>query len=284
LLKEIMVYKKLIIIFSFFVLVSCANNNEKEINNVFTNDDLESDMIEAYNEGMKALNSGDAGYASKKFNEAELLFPQSEWASKALLMSSYAYWSQQYYSNSISELKRFIEVYPTHNNLDYAYYLLAINYYDSISDEKKDLKSLLESKKYFEIILEKFSDTDYSLDAKYKLDLIQDYLAAKEIYIARHYIKKKKWIPAINRLKTIVNEYNTTIYIEEALHRLVEIHYSIGLENEAKKYAKTLGYNYETSRWYEESYRIFNKDYKAIENSKKEIKKKNLTDKIKSFF
>lgn len=279
-----MVYKKLIIIFSFFVLVSCANNNEKEINNVFTNDDLESDMIEAYNEGMKALNSGDAGYASKKFNEAELLFPQSEWASKALLMSSYAYWSQQYYNNSISELKRFIEVYPTHNNLDYAYYLLAINYYDSIADEKKDLKSLLESKKYFEIVLEKFSDTDYSLDAKYKLDLIQDYLAAKEIYIARHYIKKKKWIPAINRLKTIVNEYNTTIYIEEALHRLVEIHYSIGLENEAKKYAKTLGYNYETSKWYEESYRIFNKDYKTIENSKKEIKKRSLTDKIKSFF
>ena len=279
-----MVYKKLIIIFSFFVLVSCANNNEKEINNVITNDDLESDMIEAYNEGMKALNSGDAAYASKKFNEAELLFPQSEWAPKALLMSSYAYWSQQYYSNSISELKRFIEVYPTHKNLDYAYYLLAINYYDSIADEKKDLKSLLESKKYFEIVLEKFSDTDYSLDAKYKLDLIQDYLAAKEIYIARHYIKKKKWIPAINRLKTIVNEYNTTIYIEEALHRLVEIHYSIGLENEAKKYAKTLGYNYETSRWYEESYRIFNKDYKAIENSKKEIKKRSLTDKIKSFF
>ena len=279
-----MVYKKLIIIFSFFVLVSCVNNNEKEINDVITNDDLESDMIEAYNEGLKALNLGDAVYASKKFNEAELLFPQSEWAPKALLMSSYAYWSQQYYSNSISELKRFIEVYPTHNNLDYAYYLLAINYYDSISDEKKDLKSLLESKKYFEIILEKFSDTDYSLDAKYKLDLIQDYLAAKEIYIARHYIKKKKWIPAINRLKTIVNEYNTTIYIEEALHRLVEIHYSIGLENEAKKYAKTLGYNYETSKWYEESYRIFNKDYKAIENSKKEIKKRSLTDKIKSFF
>ena len=279
-----MVYKKLIIIFSFFVLVSCVNNNEKEINNVITNDDLESDMIEAYNEGLKALNLGDAGYASKKFNEAELLFPQSEWAPKALLMSSYAYWSQQYYSNSISELKRFIEVYPTHKNLDYAYYLLAINYYDSIADEKKDLKSLLESKKYFEIVLEKFSDTDYSLDAKYKLDLIQDFLAAKEIYIARHYIKKKKWIPAINRLKTIVNEYNTTIYIEEALHRLVEIHYSIGLENEAKKYAKTLGYNYETSRWYEESYRIFNKDYKAIENSKKEIKKRSLTDKIKSFF
>lgn len=279
-----MFYKKLIIIFSFCLLISCANNNEKKTKNVFSNDDLEAEMIEAYNEGVAALNSSDAAFASKKFNEVEMLFPQSEWAPKALLMSSYAYWSQQYYNDSIKELKRFIEVYPNNQNLDYAYYLLAMNYYDSIVDEKKDLKSLAQSKNYFKIVVERFPGTDYSLDAKYKLDLIQDFLAAKEIYIARHYIKKKKWIPAINRLKNIVNEYNTTIYIEEALHRLVEIHYRIGLENEAKKYAQTLGYNYETSKWYLESYRIFNKDYMVIKKSKKKRKKINLTDKIKSLF
>ena len=279
-----MFYKKLIIIFSFCLLISCANNNEKKTKNVFSNDDLEAEMIEAYNEGVAALNSSDAPFASKKFNEVEMLFPQSEWAPKALLMSSYAYWSQQYYNDSIKELKRFIEVYPNNQNLDYAYYLLAMNYYDSIVDEKKDLISLAQSKNYFKIVVERFPGTDYSLDAKYKLDLIQDFLAAKEIYIARHYIKKKKWIPAINRLKNIVNEYNTTIYIEEALHRLVEIHYRIGLENEAKKYAQTLGYNYETSKWYLESYRIFNKDYMVIKKSKKKRKKINLTDKIKSFF
>ena len=279
-----MFYKKVIIIFSFCLLTSCANNNEKEATKVNLNNDLEAEMIEAYNDGVTALNLGDSQYATKKFNEVELLFPQSEWAPKALLMSAYAYWSQQYYSSSIGELERFIEVYTVNQNLDYAYYLMAMNYYDSIVDEKKDLKSLLQSKKYFEIIMERFPNTDYSLDAKYKLDLIQDFLAAKEMYIARHYIKKQKWIPAINRLKKIINEYNTTVYIEEALYRLVEIHYKIGLRNEAKKYAQTLGYNYESSKWYEASYKIFNKDYKAINNSKKEKKKRNLTDKIKSFF
>jgi outer membrane protein assembly factor BamD len=279
-----MFYKKLIIIFSFFLLTSCTNNNEKNSMKVISNNDMEAEMIEAYNEGIIALNSGDAQYASKKFNEVELLFPQSKWAPKALLMSAYAYWSQQYYSSSISELKRFIEVYPTNQNLDYAYYLMATCYYNSIVDEKKDLKSLLEAKKNFEVIVERFPNTDYSLDAKYKIDLIQDYLAAKELYIARHYIKKQKWVAAINRLKNIINQYETSIYIEEALHRLVEIHYKVGLENEAKKYAQTLGYNYETSKWYEESYRIFNKDYKIIKNSKKEKKKSNLIDKIKSFF
>ena len=278
-----MFYKKLLIIFSFYLLTACANNNEKEVRNIISDNDIESEMIEAYNEGIIALDSGDAQYASKKFNEAELLFPQSKWAPKALLMSSYAYWSQQYYSSSIDELKRFIKVYPTDQNLDYAYYLLAMNYYDSIADEKKDLKSLLQSKKYFQIILDRFPDTDYSLDAKYKLDLIQEFMAAKELYIARHYIKKQKWIAAINRLKNIVNEYDDTSFIEEALHRLVEIHYKIGLENEAKKYAKTLGYNYETSKWYEQSYRIFNKDYKNIKIFNKKKKKTNLTEKIKSF-
>ena len=159
-----------------------------------------------------------------------------------------------------------------------------MNYYDSIADEKKDLKSLLQSKKYFQIILDRFPDTDYSLDAKYKLDLIQEFMAAKELYIARHYIKKQKWIAAINRLKNIVTNYETTIFIEEALHRLVEVHYIIGLENEAQKYAKTLGYNYKTGRWYKETYRVFNKDYKQIIEIKKKSKPKILVEKIKSLF
>ena len=278
-----MFYKKVIIIFSICLLTSCVNN-EKKATNVILNNSLEAEMIETYNDGVTALKLGDSLYASKKFNEVELLFPQSEWAPRALLMSAYAYWSQQYYNSSIGELERFIEVYPVNQNLDYAYYLLAMNYYESIEDEKKNLKNLLQSKKYFEIIMERFPNTEYSLDAKYKLDLIQDYLAAKEMYIARHYIKKQKWIPAINRLKDIVKEYNTTVYIEEALHRLVEIHYKIGLKNEAKKYAQTLGYNYESSMWYEASYQIFNKNYKNINKYKKEKKKKNLIDKIKSFF
>ena len=279
-----MQFRKIIIICSFLSLVSCSGNNQEISDNINQKDDLETEMIKAYNEGVKALNSGDPAYASEKFNEAEMLFPQSEWAPRASLMSAYAYWSQNNYSSSINELERFIKLYSNNKNLDYAYYLLAICYYDSIEDEKKDLKYLLDSKRYFQVVVDKFPNTDFSLDAKYKLDLINDLMAAKELYIARHYMKKQKWIASINRLKNILNNYNTTIYIEEVLHRLVEVHYIIGLENEAKKYAKMLGYNYKTSEWYEESYRIFNKDYENIKKTKQKRKKENLTEKIKSFF
>ena len=239
---------------------------------------------EAYNAGVAALEQGDVLYASKKFNEAELLYPQSEWAPKSSLMASYAYWSQAYYSNSVNELKRFIKLYPKNENLSYAYYLLAMNYYDSIVDEKKDLRPLIEAKKYFNIVIKQYPESDYALDGKYKLKLIDDMMAAKEIYIARHYIKKEKWIAAINRLKIILSNYDTTIYVEEALHRLVEVYYIIGLEEESKKYAKTLGYNYQSSEWYKESYRVFNKDYKVEKINKENEPKEKLLDKIKSFF
>ena len=273
---------KLIIILFLLILNSCSKNKISE--NYTENKNLEAEMIKAYNQGVKALEKGDVSYAAKKFNEAELLFPQSDWAPRASLMAAYAYWTQQYHNDSIIELKRFIKVYSNNKNLDYAYYLLAMSYYDSIVNEKGDLKPLLESKNYFLILQKKFPESDYSLDAKYKLELINDILAAKELYIAIHYIKKKKWIAAINRLKNIVNDYETTIFIEEALHRLVEIHYIIGLENEAQKYAKTLGYNYKSSKWYEETYSVFNKDYKKKIIDKKRNKKEKLTDKIKSFF
>ena len=278
-----MSYVKIIIIFFFFILSSCSKNKEVS-ENIIQTDNLQDEMVKSYNDGVEALKKGDVVFATKKFNEAEMLFPQSEWAPRAALMSAYAYWTSQYYSSASDELKRFIKIYPNNENLDYAYYLLAMCYYDSIEDEKKDLKPLLESKKNFQILIKKFPSTDYSLDAEYKLLLIEDFLAAKELYIARHYMKKQKWIAEINRLKNIINDYSESIYVEESLHRLVEIHYIIGLENEAKKYAKTLGYNYKSSKWYEESYRVFNKDYKRIRNIKKKKKKDTLTEKIKSFF
>ena len=278
-----MINIRLIILLILLFLNSCSKD-VKISENIIKNDDMETEMIRVYKEGVEALRSGDANFASKKFNEAELLYPQSEWAPKASLMSAYSYWSQQYHNDSIVELKRFIELYSTNQNLDYAYYLLGMNYYDSIVDEKKDLKPLLQSKKYFEIVVKKYPNTDYSLDASYKLGLIKDFLAAKELYIARHYIKKQKWIAAINRLKNVVNNYDTTVFVEEALHRLVEVHYIIGLEEEAKKYAKTLGYNYKSSKWYKESYRVFNQNYETINFTKQKNKRKNLTEKIKSLF
>ena len=275
--------KNLFLIISFLLLFSCSQKSEEIVTKV-EGDSLESQMIEAYNAGVIAMEQGDVLYATKKFNEAELLFPQSEWAPKAALMASYAYWKQAYYKNSVEELKRFIKLYPKNENLDYAYYLLAMNFYDSIVDEKKDLRPLTEAKRYFNFIIREYPETDYALDGRYKLKLIDDMLAAKEIYIARHYINKEKWIAAINRLKIIVSDYDTTIYIEEALHRLVEVYYIIGLEEESKKYAKTLGYNYQSSDWYKESFRVFNKDYKSKKIDKKSEPKEKLLDKIKSFF
>ena len=245
---------------------------------------MEQQMIIAYNDGLKALDEGDMIFAAKKFNEAELLFPQSDWAPKASLMASYAYWSNGFYNQSIEELKRFLDVYPKSNNLDYAYYLMAINYYDNIVDEKKDLRPLEDAKKYFTKLINDFPKTDYAEDAKYKLNLINDIMAAKELYIARHYIKKQKWIAAINRLKFVIEEYETTIYTEEALHRMVEIHYILGLEDEAKKYASILGYNYGSGEWYKQTYRIFNKDYEVLNNKDSVDKKNNLLKRIKSFF
>jgi outer membrane protein assembly factor BamD len=274
------VKKILSILLILFVLVACSQAPKKIITEV-EGDSIEQQMIIAYEEGIKALEAGDIFFASKKFNEAELLFPQSEWAPKASLMSAYAYWSDAYYRQSIEELKRFLKVYPNNNNLDYAYYLLAMNYYDSIVDEKKDLRPLQESKKYFEILIKEFPNTDYALDAKYKLKLIEDILAAKEIYLARHYMKKKKWIAALNRLKVIIDKHQETVFIEEALHRVVEIYYVIGLDEEAKKYASILGYNYNSSEWYKMSYKILNKDYQIIDKTNRD--KKKLLDRIKSF-
>tara|TARA_Y100000022_G_C13256095_1_gene379680 strand:- start:2802 stop:3533 length:732 start_codon:yes stop_codon:yes gene_type:complete len=240
-------------------------------------------MIDAYNEGLDALENQDGLTAAKKFSEAELLFPQSTWAPKSALMSAYSYFSQEYYSDAIYEVERFLKTYPEHPRTDYAYYLLAIAYYDQIIDETKDLDSILKSKKYFNYIIDNYPNTDYALDAKFKIELINEILASKEMYLARYYFDKEKWIPAINRYKFVVESYNESIFIEEALHRLVEIHYILGLENEAEKYAYLLGYNYQSSEWYEKTYKVFNKNYKKkVKNIKKTKNEKSLIEKIKS--
>tara|TARA_Y100000389_G_scaffold63557_1_gene59606 strand:+ start:4248 stop:5078 length:831 start_codon:yes stop_codon:yes gene_type:complete len=275
--------KNLTFLILFTILIFSCSQKQTQVTKV-EGSSLEQQMIEAYNAGVKALDEGDVLFATKKFNEAELIYPQSDWAPRSSLMAAYSYWSQGYYNNSINELKRFLKIYPKNKKIDYAYYLLAMNYYDSIVDEKKDLKPLEEAKKYFTLIVNEYPKTDYALDGKYKLELIQDMLAAKEMYIARHYIKKEKWIAAINRLKIVVNKYDTTIYVEEALHRLVEIYYKIGLEQEAEKYASVLGYNYQSGEWYKQTYKVFNKNYTTEKKQKKIEKKEKLLDKIKSFF
>ena len=267
-----------ILILLLVFLTGCSKEIVKE--SVINEINLDAQVVEAYKEGLKSLEAGDVLFAAKKFNEAEILFPQSIWAPKSALMAAYSYYTQDYYLDAIAELERFIKVYPSHKNLDYAYYLMGICYYEQIIDEKKDTRSILSAKENFEKVIKKFPNTQYALDSEFKIDLINDILASKEMYIGRYYFDKKKWIPAINRYRKVVDDYDTTIYVEEALHRLVEVYYTIGLKNESKKYAQILGYNYKSSRWYENSYTVFNKKYDT--NRIKKEKKKSFTNKVKS--
>jgi len=273
---------KIILILIFIFTLACSKK-EKQIS-VIKEKDLNSQLYEAYSEGMEAFEKGDVLFAAKKFNEAEILYPQSEWAPKSSLMAAYSYYVQDYYADAIAELERFIKVYSRHKNLDYAYYLLAVCYYEQIVDEKKDLQSLLQAKKYFILIKNEYQNSEYALDADFKIDLINDIIASKEIYLGRYYLDKKKWIAAINRFRTVVDEYDTTIYAEEALHRLVEVHYFLGLIDEAEKYAKLLGYNYQSSRWYEQSYSLFDKTYEIRNREIKKDKDNKLLKRFKSIF
>ncbi len=278
-----MIINKLFFLFGIILIITaCSKKIENE--NLIKEKSLEFQVLEAYQEGKESLESGDSLFAAKKFNEAEILFPQSVWAPKSALMAAYAYYVQDYYGDAIAELQRFIRVYPKHENLDYVYYLLAISYYEQIVDEKKDLQSITNAKETFSIVIDKYPNTEYALDAEFKIDLINDILAAKEMYIGRYYIDKKKWIPAINRFREVIDKYDTTIYVEEALYRLVEVHYLLGLKNEAEKYAKLLGYNYQSSTWYEQSYSIFNENYKKNKNIIRKNKKSKIVTKVKSLF
>ena len=279
-----MIINKLIFLFALiFLITACSKKIDNE--SLIKEKSLELQVLEAYQEGKESLEKGDVLFAAKKFNEAEVLFPQSIWAPKSALMAAYSYYIQDYYGDAVAELERFIRVYPNHENLDYAYYLLAISYYEQIVDEERDLQSIINAKKTFGILIEKFPNTEYALDAEFKIDLINDILAAKEMYVGRYYFDKKKWIPAINRFREVLDKYETTIYVEEALYRLVEVHYILGLKNEAKKYAKLLGYNYQSSTWYEKSYTIFNENYKKMKIDKiKKNKKSNIVSKVKSLF
>jgi outer membrane protein assembly factor BamD len=272
----------LFIILSLFIF-SCSKKDQ--INqSIIKEKNLQSQVLETFIEGKEALDGGDVLFAAKKFTEVQVMFPQSIWAPHSNLMAAYAYYSQDYYFDATQELEIFLRKYPKHSNVDYAYYLMAICYYEQIVDEKKDLNSVVKSKEYFEIVIDQFPNTDYALDSKFKLEFVMDILASKEMYLGRYYLKKKKWIAAINRFKTVLEEYDTTIYIEEALHRLVEVHYLIGLKEEAKKYASVLGYNYESSQWYENTYALFDKRYEINQKkfSNENKKKSKFTSKIKS--
>ena len=264
------------------IVSACSKKEIKAPTIKETRQDLE--IITAYKEAYNAIDRGDPYFAAKKFLDAELLFPQSEWAPKSALMVSYSYYLQSFYAEAVENLQRYLKTYPSDENHAYAHYLIAICYYESIEDEKRDTGPLIKSKEKFNYLIENYPNSDFSLDSKFKLELINDILASKEVYLGRHYMKKGKWIAAMNRFKTVIELYNDTVFIEEALHRLVEINYKLGLEEESQKYANILGYNYLSSEWYKKSYKVFNKDYKINQNKIITKDKRGIVEKFKKLF
>ena len=273
--------KIIFIIIICFVIIACSKEQKKVLAIKEVNQSQE--LISSYSEAMEALNSQNYYFSAQKFLDSEILFPQSEWAPKSVLMASYSYYMQDYYSLAIENIKRYLETYPNDKNQAYAHYLLAICYFELIEGEKKDTAALYLAKKEFELVISRYPDTDYAYDSKFKVDLLKDLLAAKEIYLGRYYMKKEKWIPALNRFKFVIREYETTEYVQEAIHRMVEINYKLGLIEESKKYATLLGYNYQSSEWYKETYKIFNKKYKVSPINEKN-KKNKIVQRVKNFF
>jgi len=274
--------KIIFILVMFLVSFGCSKNDQKI--SVIKEQSQELEMITAYNDAYQALNEGDPYFAAKKFLEAEILYPQSKWAPRSALMAAYSYYLQNYYVESVSTLERYLKTYPNDVDLIYAHYLIAMCYYESIIDEKRDYGSIIKSKKKFDYIVKQYPSSQFALDANFKLELIEDILASKEMYIGRYYLKREKWIAAANRFKEVVQEYDRTIFVEEALHRLVEIYFKLGLVEESKRYANILGYNYQSSEWYKKSYKIFNKDYSIRHNKKIKKDKKKVIEKFKKLF
>tara|TARA_B100001063_G_C16745440_1_gene547212 strand:- start:1110 stop:1949 length:840 start_codon:yes stop_codon:yes gene_type:complete len=274
---------KLFLIIFFLILLNSCANEEKEVS-VIKEKSQDLEIVTAYKEAYESLEKNDPYFAAKKFLEAELLFPQSRWAPRSALMAAYSYYMQNFYAEALANLERYLKTYPDDENLAYAHYLIAMCYYETIEDEKRDTAPLLKAKNKFSFVLEKYPTTEFAMDSKFKLDLIQDILASKEMYLGRHYIKKNKWIAAINRFKTVVQDYEQTIFIEEALHRLVEINYKIGLLDESQKYANLLGYNYQSSEWYKKSYKVFNENYELKIKDLKKKEKKGVIKKFKKLF
>ena len=269
-----MVLRTLLIFGFTLILYSCSKDEA-----IYKPSDT-INPYEVYKEGIDAFKNNDFFYASKKFSEAEINFEIVELAAKSSIMASFSLYGINFYDDAIENLERYLKTYPSDKNVIYAHYLLAIIYFEQISDEKKDLEPLLEADKKINFFIKKYPSSDYAIDLKFKKDSIQNQLAAKELYIAKYYISAQKWVPAISRLKIIIDDYEKTVFIEEALHRLVEIHYHLGLEDEAKKYAQILGYNFNSGEWFKQSYKILNKDYKIKKTFKKKENEKSFLKKI----
>ena len=207
-----------------------------------------------YNDAQDAMQEGDYAEAANLFNEVERQHPYSEWATRAQLMAAYAYYTEDSYDEAIVSLDRFIRLHPGYKDIDYAYYLMSLSYYDQISDVRRDQKMTENAMQSFDALLTRFPESRYARDARLKRDLTLDHLAGKEMEIGRYYQGQKKHNAAINRFRTVIREYDTTTHTPEALHRMVESYLALGLVEEATRVAAVLSYNYPGSVWYEDTF------------------------------
>ena len=261
-------YLRLLLLIVFLSFFSSCSRNEP----IYVPAEIKDPYV-LYEEGYNLFSRNNFFQANKKFAEAELNFDDTNLAAKSAIMSCFSLYGINFYNEALNNIERFLKAYPADSNVMYAEYLKAIIFFEQMGDEKKDINPLLKANKQINYFLNKYPNSEYAIDLGFKKNLIENQLAAKELFVAKYYVSVQKWIPAINRLKNIVNNYNDTPYIEEALHRLVEIHYYIGLENQAQKYATILGYNYNSSEWFEQSYKILNKEYSIKKINKKDEKK-----------
>ncbi len=257
-----------IFILSVFVLAFSVLSSLSACSSFKGNKVVESEEVaptapveELYNDAADALDAKKYAAAKDLFEAVEREYPYSKWATKAQLMAAYASYQDDHYDEAIFAIDRFIELHPGNDDIDYAYYLRALAYYEQISDVARDQAMTQQSLKAFEALITRFPNSQYTRDSKLKRDLTLDHLAGKEMEIGRYYLGQNQINAAINRFRTVVKEYQTTTHVPEALHRLVEAYLTLGLSTEAKRVAAVLGHNYPGSEWYEDSYKIL--DFKS---------------------
>jgi len=281
-MNKISVFTKFLILTIFLAIISCSTDNKKKVVSIDRNVD------EIYNSAMNFIDNNKYRKASDELEEVERQHPYSIWATRAQLMSAYVKYKLDDYDVSINAANRYIELHPGADDIDYAYYLIALCYYEQINDFKRSQANTSNALTAFNRLIRRFPNSDYTRDSILKLDLVKDHLAAMEMNIGRTYQGLDNYIAAINRFKTVVDSYSSTSHVPEALARITELYFTLGLYNEAKIYASVLGHNYPSNKWYNYSYSLFNsKKNNLLSNDSNEIeiaKMKDINNENKNSF
>jgi outer membrane protein assembly factor BamD len=249
-------------LFLALTLTGCADKEKEEIAKIIEKDQ-QVPVEKLYNTAANTLDKEDYYKAALLFEEVDRQYPYSQWATRAQLMTGFAHYKNLKYDQAILALDRFIELHPGDDNVSYAYYMRALCYYEQISDVRRDQRMTQMALENLRQVKERFPDSRYAKDAQLKIDLTMDHLAGKEMEVGRYYLLRKQYQASIPRFQKVIDQYQTTTHVPEALHRLTEAYLSLGLIPEAQKTAAVLGHNYPHSSWYKDSYRLFKKDYQV---------------------